>query len=323
MLNKSKGLQELKDKGNIVLPMYSQLMGDIWSSFYKSQPQLLEEIPEELTSNQSYIQTIMNDEEFEDYRKHTKFDEVSSALSTISFGNKVLEWIQKQQLEDEDFNKAIYQAMKAQQQQKQTEQQSTSDQQKQEQEKAEQQMKQSMHQLTQQLQHKLNGSGHQLQSMLKSSVTEAKDSKDKMEKLISGMGQGDGKSELEKVPVKEQFQLAEMLQKSPNMKDIADWAGRFKAIARAKQKHMHRDSIERSGVTIGNEVERLLPMELSNLAIPQAKVDFIRRFAEGQTMIYDKKGKDTLGKRTNYFMSGSIWIYEETWIPKVKDSLLP
>ena len=288
LLNKSKGLQELKDKGDIVFPMYAQLMGDIWSSFYKNQPQLLEEIPEELASNQAYIQTIMEDEEFEDYRKNTKFDEVSSALSTISFGNKVLEWIQKQQLEDKNFNKAIHQAMKAQQQKKQIEQQSDqnqSDQQKQEQEKAEQQMKQSMQQLTQQLQHKLNGSGHQLQSMLKSSVTEAKDSKDKMEKLISGMGQGNGKSDLEKVPVKEQFQLAEMLQKSPKMREIADWAGRFKAIARAKQKHLHRDSIERSGVTIGNEVDRLLPMELSNLAIPQAKVDFIRRFAEGQTMM--------------------------------------
>ena len=299
LLNQSKGLQELKEKGDIVFPMYAQLMGDIWSTFYKNQPQLLEEIPEELASNQAYIQTIMEDEEFEDYRKNTKFDEVSSALSTISFGNKVLEWIQEQQLEDKNFNKAIHQALKAQQQQKQHEQQSDQnqlDQQKQEREKAEQQMKQSMQQLTQQLQHKLNGSGQQLQSMLKSSVTEAKDSKDKMEKFISGMGQGNGKSDLEKVPVKEQFQLAEMLQKSPKMRDIADWAGRFKAIARAKQKHLHRDSIERSGVTIGNEVDRLLPMELSNLAIPQAKIDFIRRFAEGHTMIYDKKGKDTLGK---------------------------
>ena len=101
LLNKSKGLQDLKSKGDIVFPMYAQLMGDIWSSFYKSQPQLLEEMPEELALNQAYIQTIMEDEEFEDYRKNTKFDEVSSALSTISFGNKVLKWIQEQQLEGE------------------------------------------------------------------------------------------------------------------------------------------------------------------------------------------------------------------------------
>jgi len=151
-----------------------------------------------------------------------------------------------------------------------------------------------MQQLTEKLQEKLNGSGHQLQSMLKSSVAEAKDSKDKMEKLISGMGQGNGKSELEKVSVKEQFELAEMLQKSPNMKEIADWAGRFKEIARAKQKHLHQGSIERSGVTIGNEVDCLLPIELSNLAIQQTKVDLIRSLAEGQTMMFDKKGKGRL-----------------------------
>ncbi|WP_394237403.1 VWA domain-containing protein [Niallia oryzisoli] len=299
LLNKSKGLQELKSKGDIVFPLYSQLMGDIWSTFYKNQPQLLEEIPEELTSNQAYLQTIMKNEEFEECRKNTRFDEISSALSTISFGNKVLDWIQNQQLEDKNFNKAIHQAFKAQHQQKIIEQQSDrnqSDQQKKEQEKAEQQMKQSMQQLSEQLQKKLNSSSHQLQSMLEDSVAEARESKDNMEKLISGMGQGNGKSELEKVPVKEQFELAEMLQKNPNMKEIADWAGRFKEVARAKQKHLHSNSIERSGLTIGNEVERLLPTELSNLAISQAKVDFIRRFAEGQTMIYDKKGKDTLGK---------------------------
>ncbi|KAA9023790.1 hypothetical protein [Niallia endozanthoxylica] len=121
LLNKSKGLQELKSKGDIVFPLYSQLMGDIWSSFYKSQPQLLEEIPEELTSNHAYIQTIMKNEEFEECRKNTKFDEVSSALSTISFGNKVLDWIQNQQLEDENFNKAVQQALKAQDMHQQTE----------------------------------------------------------------------------------------------------------------------------------------------------------------------------------------------------------
>jgi len=114
----------LKSKGDMVFPLYSQLMGYIWSTFYKHQPQLLEEIPEELTLNQAYIQTIMKNEEFEECRKNTKFDEVSSALSTISFGNKVLEWIQNQQLEDKNFNQAIHQALKAQQQQKQIEQQS-------------------------------------------------------------------------------------------------------------------------------------------------------------------------------------------------------
>jgi len=44
--------------------------------FYKNQLQLLEEIPEELTTNQGYIQTIMKNEEFEECRKNTKFDEV-------------------------------------------------------------------------------------------------------------------------------------------------------------------------------------------------------------------------------------------------------
>lgn len=147
LLNKSKGLQELKRKGDIVFPMYPQLMGDIWSIFYKNRPQLLEEIPVELTANQSYIKTIMEDEEFEHNRNHTKFDEVSSALSTISFGNQVLEWIQNQQIMDREFNKAIYHAMQAQKKHQQIEQESEqnpSDKQRKKQDRAKEQMKQSM-----------------------------------------------------------------------------------------------------------------------------------------------------------------------------------
>ena len=69
------------------------------------------------------------------YRKNTKFDEVSAAFSTISFGSKVLEWIKKQQFGAGSLTKLFYQALKAQQQQKQIERQfdqNLSDQQKQE-----------------------------------------------------------------------------------------------------------------------------------------------------------------------------------------------
>ena len=87
------------------------------------------------------------------------------------------------------------------------------------------------------------------------------------------------------------------------MKEIADWAGRFKRIARNKQKPKKSDSIERSGVTLGNDVERLLPMELGLYIHPITKKDFLRRFVEGQTMQYEQKGKEILGERTNRTLS--------------------
>ena len=80
------------------------------------------------------------------------------------------------------------------------------------------------------------------------------------------------------------------------MKEIADWAGRFKQIARKKQKSKHSESMERSGVTLGNDIERLLPMELGLYMHPITKNDFLRRFVEGQTMQYEQKGHEVLGK---------------------------
>ncbi len=49
-------------------------------------------------------------------------------------------------------------------------------------------------------------------------------------------------------------------------------------------------------VTLGNDIERLLPMELGLYTHPITKNDFLRRFVEGQTMMYEQKGQEVLGK---------------------------
>jgi uncharacterized protein with von Willebrand factor type A (vWA) domain len=50
--------------------------------------------------------------------------------------------------------------------------------------------------------------------------------------------------------------------------------------------------MERSGVTLGNDIERLLPMELGLYTHPVTKNDFLRRFVEGQTMMYEQVGQE-------------------------------
>ena len=46
----------------------------------------------------------------------------------------------------------------------------------------------------------------------------------------------------------------------------------------------------------GDVIERLLPIELGLYKHPTTKFDFLRRFAEKQTMMFEQSGKDTLGK---------------------------
>ncbi|MBD7982977.1 hypothetical protein H9649_00170 [Sporosarcina sp. Sa2YVA2] len=117
-----------------------------------------------------------------------------------------------------------------------------------------------------------------------------------MKSLLGGTGAGNGDKELKKVPLRDQIALAEKIVSDKKMKVIAEWAGSFKQIARKKQKSKHNEAMERSGVTLGNEIERLLPMELGLYTHATTKNDFLLRYIEGQTMQYEQKGQEVLGK---------------------------
>ncbi|WP_274307113.1 vWA domain-containing protein [Solibacillus daqui] len=54
--------------------------------------------------------------------------------------------------------------------------------------------------------------------------------------------------------------------------------------------------MERKNISIGHEVSRLLPIELANYVMDHSKKDFLRRFSESQTLVFDTKGKDRKGK---------------------------
>src|SRR5690554_5201685 len=94
LLSMSKGLQKLQQKGGSH-PYFDQLMGDIWSSFFKNNPQLLDkdDIPNELGFNHHLMERVLNDKTFNETHEYTKLDDLHSALSTIAFSDKVFEWI--------------------------------------------------------------------------------------------------------------------------------------------------------------------------------------------------------------------------------------
>mgnify|MGYP001385376198 CR=1 FL=1 len=58
----------------------------------------------------------------------------------------------------------------------------------------------------------------------------------------------------------------------------------------------HKESTEQSGIEQGNNIERVLPSELVQYINPVTKNDFLKRYAEGQLMQYEQKGKQSLGQ---------------------------
>lgn len=113
--------------------------------------------------------------------------------------------------------------------------------------------------------------------------------------MIQVIGTADGKK-LRQVPLSEQLKLAEQLQHHDSLKKIAELIGRFKRIAQKKQKTKERQTFARQNVTVGQEVARLLPTEMANFITSSSKLDFLRRYAEQQTFVFDTRGKDRRGR---------------------------
>lgn len=276
----SKGLQQLNKKAD--MPGFEPLLGDIWAGLYKMNPLLKEEVPEKLQQNKTIMERIMNDENFEDHRIHTKLDDLTAAVGTVKFGEETYEWIEEQKRQNEEMQKLMEEIQKMQKDNKNG--------------KQEENINQGMSELNQHLQNAFDSNGFSFQQAMAQAMQDTNDIKDNVKSLLGGNSAGNQDAELQKVPLRDQIKLAEILSNNSNVKDVAEWAGRMKMIARKKQKSKHSESIDRSGVTLGNDVERLLPAELGMYMNPKTKLDFLRRFMEGETLQFEQKGKEVLGK---------------------------
>ncbi|MFJ8066335.1 VWA domain-containing protein [Psychrobacillus sp. NPDC096426] len=288
----SPGLQKIRGEG--VLPMFEPLLADIWASLYKMKPEITErEVDNVLKVNKSLMERIMKDEYFVNYRNFTRLDDLSSALATVKFGERMNQWLAEQKKEDENFQKQIHELHTIQRKYEKQEWQENT---KKGTRVSEENFTEVMTKFNEKLQWMLQNNSHSLSQALAQAMQETKQVKNSLMSLLGGYSAGNGDAELKKIPLRDQILLAEKIASNKKMKEIADWSGRFKQIARNKQKFKQSDSIERSGITLGNDVERLLPIELGLYIHPLTKNDFLRRFVEGQTMQYEQKGQEVLGK---------------------------
>ncbi len=288
----SRGLQKIRDEG--ALPMFEPLLADIWASLYKMKPEIVaENIDSVFKVNKSLMERIMADEYFAYYRSFTRLDDLLSAIGTVKFGEKTNQWLTDQKEEDEDFKKQMQEinAMHRQLQQQYWQEEIGNDNQ-----VSKENFTEAMTKFNEKLQQMLQNNSHSFSQALAQAMQETKQVKDGLKSLLGGYGAGSGDAELKKIPLRDQLVLAEKMAADKTMKEIAEWAGRFKQIASKKQKTIHRESMERRGVTFGKEIERLLPIEFGLYMHPITKNDFLRRFVEGQTMQYEQKGREVLEK---------------------------
>lgn len=286
ILDKSEALKNVNKQGEKSLFSFEPLLNDLWGSLYKAKPELADvhNIDSNLLLNHQLLERMMNEQSFQDYREYTKLDDLTSAMATVKVGEQTNEWLLQQQKENEKAKELINQIK--QQQKKQQSKQENSNGSPNNESQANSPLPDLMNQL-------MNELGFESLTMgLDKSLDEAKQDSDNVKQLLAG----NDPAQLKKIPLGEKIKLAEKLRHNQKLRNIAEWAGRFQSIARKKQKSKQAKNIDRSGVTLGNDIEKLLPSELALYHNQATKMDFLRRFSEGEVLLYDNKGKEELSK---------------------------
>ncbi|MGP2440384.1 VWA domain-containing protein, partial [Streptomyces sp. JW3] len=107
---------------------------------------------------------------------------------------------------------------------------------------------------------------------------------------------GVGPGELERMPFDERARLAERLRTGR----LARWAeliGRFRQLADGERaRKVENTTGELIGVTLGDDLSRLIPSELAHLGLPGLRAVFAARYAAGELMLYDSQGEQRTGR---------------------------
>ncbi|MFJ2559928.1 MULTISPECIES: VWA domain-containing protein [unclassified Streptomyces] len=128
--------------------------------------------------------------------------------------------------------------------------------------------------------------------------------------------------ELERMPFDQRARLAERLRTSR----LAEWAeliGRFRQMAGGERaRKVENTTGELVGVTLGDDLSRVIPSELANLGLPELRAVFATRYAAGELMLYDSQGEQATGRGAviacvdtshSMYVSGPGGVTREAW----------
>ena len=122
---------------------------------------------------------------------------------------------------------------------------------------------------------------------LKKGLEEAQEAK----QAVETFGREEGG--IQRIPITEQFRLADLLGKNSKIKEIIKMLGRMRleALSIKRSRITHSSPVRRGVETVGIEgIERVLPDELANLAIGEEGEDlFLKRLLEEDLLAYSYK----------------------------------
>lgn len=259
--DEAKGKEFLAE--NVTLQAKSQddrEISDFYGLAYKPDPVIQERVVDGAADRKTFIEGLLQQPETQSLRQATVLDEMTSEMATAQFLNGFLAWRGAEWERRRDAEQRGEDPDRPSEGEK---------------------LKQDI----------------TLYKAVQATVKQAKEEVESVEALaaMAGIGQGDGTGKVSKPTFLNMFRT---VQNSPMLRRIAELAGRYRRLARARQKTktVHgRDEI--AGIVTGGLEDPLLPSELAGLRGERGqRLETLRKIAERQALALKFQGSEKLGK---------------------------
>lgn len=296
-------------------PLMDELSFDTFNLFFKMYPKFLddEKIDPTYVVNKKILEKAVNTEEYDRLRSITVMDEVNSAVATAHFVTTVIREILEREpnfIDKIEEIRNMSNELTNLQLRLQTAKGDDRD-----------VIESQISALSQQIQQTIDGINVP-QIAVSRAIRQASEKTRELSEAIDTMtGWGTETGTLTKVSVEERVKLANLLSTHRKVFELAKMLGKVRNVRISTHKsRIKRPVSEIYEVTIGDDLQRLVPFELAKLSDPDLELDFLKRFAEGQLMVYRLRDKDKIGKGDFVVcvdVSGSMEGEKEIWAKAV------
>lgn len=270
VVDAAPAMAALTELGTATFPA---LLQDVWAELYKMDPRLVpkDQISPGYLANRAIIEKMIEDPATAEARLTTVLDDLGAAVATMAAGERLLAEIGNR----EELRQAMDKAGQA----DQADHEGDPD---------------TAEALAQQAQDQLEGATRHVRQAVRAALKAGQSEARETNEALRGWGLES--ADLQRLPMEDRLNLARRLRR-PELKRVADLVGRMKNLARARQRvKLARQRDEVHNITVGNDLQHLLPAELVQLRHPTLRLDWYRRYTEKALLQYQLRSREKVGR---------------------------
>ncbi len=261
----------------------TDLLADGFASFFKYDPRIRDEVPANRHLHKKIIEQMKSLSEYENLRTYTRGDSVNSTTA-LKAVDEIFRSLPEEVKKEQDNLEQLEQALNDELQND-----GNSD-----------DIRDLLKQLndsSEKLDQAIDKNQDEIRQTVRKTMKESTDEIAETEQACASLGWGSSDGTPNRTPIDQKLRIAQLLKDNKQLKRIMKLAGKFMHIAEKKQREKVeyvREEVE--DITLGSELDLILPDELIQLAIPELEGLFLQKFTEHKLQQYELSGRASKGK---------------------------